>query len=102
MMTQVTARIKWVSPAAGGRNDLPVGPKYITVARFKSQESDWINEAWSLVVEFINPINDDLSLLAKVKFLAEEAPSSWLKEGAAFELMEGNKVVASGVIARQA
>jgi hypothetical protein len=100
MTNQVTARIQWVSPAAGGRNDLPAGPKYITVARFKSQGSDWINDAWSLIVDFISPINDDLSLLAKVKFLAEEGPSSWLKEGAAFELMEGNKVVASGVIAQ--
>jgi hypothetical protein len=98
MTNQATARIQWVSPTAGGRKEFPIGPKYATVARFKSQGSDWINDAWSLVIEFISPVSDDLSLLAKVKFLAEDAPLSWLKDGAEFELLEGYKVVAYGKI----
>jgi hypothetical protein len=100
MTNQELARIQWLSPVEGGRKAIPVGPNYTTVARFKGQGPDWINDAWSLVIEFVSPINGDLTMLAKVKFLAEDAPSGWLNEGAEFELLEGCKVVARGVTIR--
>ena len=56
--------------------------------------------AWSLVLDFLGAPDDHLCHLAKVRFLAEDGPSRWLEEGSQFELMEGSKVVARGLIIR--
>jgi len=100
MSNQAIARIQWISPAAGGRKQLPTGPRYTTVARFERQGDAWTKDAWSLVIKFIGPPDQALCHLAKVRFLVENGPGGWLEEGSKFELMEGPKVVARGVVTR--
>ena len=100
MTNQPVARIQWLNFTEGGRKHPPPGPTYTTVTRFERQGSQWINDAWSLVLEFMSAPDDRLCHLAKVRFLAEDAPSGWLQEGSRFELMEGSRVVARGLIMR--
>jgi hypothetical protein len=57
-----------------------------------------MSEPWSLVLDFMEPPDDSLCHLAEVRFLAEGGPSGWLEAGNKFELMEGSKVVARGLI----
>jgi hypothetical protein len=52
------------------------------------------------VLDFVDMPDGHLCHLAKVRFLADGAPSHWLKEGSRFELMDGLKVTARGVIIR--
>src|SRR5687768_4275252 len=57
-MKRITeATIQWIKAEEGGRQLPPPGPKYSTVARFEIQKEIWPREAWSLVVEFIEPPN---------------------------------------------
>lgn len=100
MSNQPIARIQWLSSSEGGRKQLPLGPSYTTVARFERQGDQWINDAWSLILEFLGSPDDRLCHLARVRFLAPGGPSGWLEEGSRFELMEGAKVVARGLIIR--
>ncbi len=100
-MTNVIAKaeIEWVPENEGGRASPPPGPRYITVARFEDEKEKYPEEAWSLVVDF-NPPQDELGPFnAHVRFLADEAPSHLLRPGSSFELYEGRKLVARGVVA---
>jgi hypothetical protein len=100
MTNQPVARIQWLRSGEGGRKQPPSGPTYTTVARFEQQGDQWINDAWSLVLDFMGVPDEHFCHLAKVRFLAEGGPSAWLQEGSRFELMEGPKVVARGLIIR--
>ncbi len=92
------ARIRWVSPAAGGRTHPPAGPRYSTVAKFEKEAEKWPKEAWSIVAEF-KKISDDLSsVIAEVRCLAPDAPSHLLQPGSKFELYEGSRLVAHGEV----
>ena|SRR6266705_2275785 len=91
----VKAKICWVP---GARKSPPTGPRYSTVARFKEDQSDWLRQAWSLVLEFRSPPDESLCLIADVRFLVEDAPVHFLHPGSAFELFEGRKVVATGEV----
>lgn len=81
-----------------GRQIPPPGPKYSTVARFEHQKEQWLKEAWSLVIEFIEQPDQSLSHRVKVSFLADEAPAEMLAKGSVFELMEGPHAVAKGTV----
>lgn len=99
MTEPVNAMIRWVPPERGGRKAPPAGPVYTTVARFEDDRDRWPDEAWSVVVEFVRPYGTGGGAAwAKVRFLADEAPADWLKPGARFELCEGRRVVAKGVV----
>lgn len=100
MSNQPVARIQWLNSAEGGRQQPPSGPTYTTVARFERQGDQWTNDAWSLVLDFMGSPDDRLCHQAKVRFLAESGPSGWLEKGSRFELMEGPRVVARGLIIR--
>ena len=91
------AMISWISPQDGGRSRPPSGPTYSTLARFE-EDRRWPDESWSLWVEFEKSFRDSRLLLAKVRFLVDEAPHCLLHEGSRFELYEGAKRVAKGVI----
>jgi hypothetical protein len=101
MSNHAIARIQWVSTATGGRKHVPAGHTYSTLARFDLQGDRWAEDAWSLVVDFLEQPDDTLTHLAKVRFLADGAPSGLLIEGSKCELLEGYKVVARGVICSQ-
>jgi hypothetical protein len=94
----VKAEVNWVPIEAGGRKSPPPGPRYITVARFEDDKDKYPKEAWSLVLEFSDLPNDSLSVVADVRFLAEDAPVQLLHKGSMFELYEGHKLVATGKV----
>ena len=100
MSNHPIAHIQWLRPSEGGRPQPPAGPIYTTVARFGGHENRWTENAWSLVVEFMAPPDENLRHLAKVRFLSDNGPADWLGEGATFELMEGPKTVARGTVTR--
>lgn len=97
MSTAQRAMISWMSEEDGGRKQPPSGPRYVTVARFEEDEkSD--DEAWSLVVDFEKQFKDPRIVLATVRFLVDEAPHHLLHRGSRFELLEGRKRVAKGIV----
>jgi hypothetical protein len=54
--------------------------------------------AWSLVVVKVEATNNNYDWVANVRFLVPEAPVETLRAGREFELYEGGKCVATGVI----
>jgi len=95
---RATARIRWVSPAAGGRAHPPRGPRYSTVAKFEKEVEKWPKEGWSIVAEFKKISDDSSSVIAEVRCLTPDAPSHLLQPGSKFELYEGSRVVAHGEV----
>lgn len=94
----VKAKVSWVPIEAGGRKSPPPGPRYVTVARFDDDKNKYPKEAWSLVLEFSDVPDDSLSVVADVRFLVEDAPVRLLRQGSTFELYEGRKLVARGIV----
>jgi hypothetical protein len=95
MGKSVLAKVHWVLPEEGGRTSLPTGKKYSTIARFPEDTGTWLQEAWSIVLEFDEPPSAQGNhSMAKARFLAGKAPVDRLKPGRAFELYEGKKKVA--------
>lgn len=92
------AKICWVKEEAGGRHSPPSGPRYVTVVRFDDFKDKWPNEAWSLVIDFSEPPDEFLCMIADVRFLMPGAPVELLHTGSTFELFEGAKVVARGEV----
>lgn len=95
MGKSVLARIYWIPAEEGGRTSLPTGKTYATVSRFPEDVDTWLQEAWSILLEFDEPpaVQGNPSM-AKARFLVEQAPAERLKPGHAFELYEGKKKVA--------
>jgi hypothetical protein len=95
------ATIEWKTREEGGRATPPLGegnPPYATTVRFIEPNDPWPPEnAWSLVVEKRTEL-DLHHWVANVRFLVESAPKERLKPGQQFELYEGMRCVASGVI----
>jgi hypothetical protein len=92
------ARIHWLSPEEGGRRNPPGIDKYRGISRFDEDPNHRLG-FWDLVVRFeIFPTSEDRDSVAFVSFLADEAPHHLLRAGAPFEVMEGLKTVARGII----
>jgi hypothetical protein len=99
MTEQVNAMIRWIPEDRGGRKAPPSGPVYTTVVRFEDDRDRWPNEAWSLAVELVRPYGRGADAVwARVRFVVDEAPRELLCTGARFELCEGRRVVAKGVV----
>ena len=91
----VVAKVHWVPQEEGGRTSLPAGKRYETISRFQEDTGTWLQEAWSIVLEFDEPpATQGNPSMARARFLAEKAPVDRLKPGRAFELYEGAKKVA--------
>lgn len=102
MAVATRAIIRWVPEEQGGRRSVPTGPQYSAVVRFEDQRDKWPQEAWDLVLDFVRSFGrEPRAMLAKVRFLSEEAPVEMLQAGARFELCEGRRVVAKGVVLPQ-
>ena len=96
-MKQVfNAKINWVSKGLGGRQTLPSGNKYGPIAIIKGCELNLQEEQWSLIVEN-KEIISPLVTIAEVRYLSDKAPDN-LGSGVAFELYEGIRLVAEGII----
>jgi len=95
MMNRAQAQITWLSATEGGRKSPPTGNKYTTVAQFGDETL-----FWSLILESNEALNKAQSIIATIHFLADDkqAPLHLLLPGNRFKLLEGPKVVASGII----
>ncbi|MDA3800290.1 MAG: hypothetical protein PF692_14585 [Kiritimatiellae bacterium] len=90
--------LDWIRYNRGGRKTIPAGRRYSTVARFEEASSDWPDVAWSLVFENMEMIEEQHRMIATVRFLSLDAPQHLLHAGSRFELYEGRKCVAKGVV----
>ena len=97
MDKEITALIRWLTPLEGGRIAPPSGPMYSTVVRFKESADEWPAVAWSVVLEFLEPLKSK----ALVRFLMPNAPDHLLKMGAHFDLYEGPKLVAHAEVVEE-
>ena len=101
MSHKVLASIRWVTPAEGGRKTPPRVPRYSTVARFETTAASWPAEAWSIVAEFMERLDNCSGVLAEVWLLTPDAPAHLLKTGSRFDLFEGRRLVAHGEVLQE-
>lgn len=96
------AKIVWKTKEQGGRSKPPAGvgePAYSTVVRYTDSQEPWPPPiSWSLVVEKIESQSDEYNWVANVRYLMEVAPHSELQVGREFDLYEGGRHVAHGVL----
>ena len=96
MKKSVLAKVHWIPPEQSGRTALPAGKHYVTVSRFQEDAELWLQEAWSMVLEFDDPpVKQGNPSQARAHFLVESAPVERLQPGCAFELYEGQRCVAT-------
>lgn len=75
---------------------LPTGLQYITVSKF---DEDWLQNAWSIVLEFDQPPNiQGNPSRGFARFLMPNAPKDKLISGAVFELYEGTSLTAKVLV----
>ena len=96
MTESADALLTWRTPAEGGRRVLPSGPKYRAMVHFDGQENPFEKDAWDLVVQFLEPPSVTSRTRARVWFFADEAPTSFLRPGNRFRLLEGNELRGGG------
>lgn len=94
MTRMAQVKLHWLPREQGGRQVLPSGSRYVTVARFYNAR---IETDWSLVVDF-EPTASGSCDRANVKLLSPEAPAELLNHGNHFDLLEGSRVVAKGKV----
>ena len=97
MSKTAKALVSWVPSAKGGRKKPPTGAVYSTIARF-ADDPKWPDESWSLVVRKLRVYGGGRFWFAEVQFLMEEAPHELLRSGGRFDLYEGRKLVATGLV----
>jgi hypothetical protein len=98
MNPRVRAIIRWVPASRGGRRQPPRPVAgYAAPARF---ESDAAQEQgpWSLRIAEASELRGGEAVEVRVTFVMPDAPHDLLREGERFELLEGRKVVAKGVV----
>ncbi len=97
----VRAHISWKTQDEGGRKTLPLGegePPYAAVIRFKGDNGPWPPEiAWNLIVRKAEDLGSN-EWIANVEYKVDHAPHEDLVMGREFELYEGHKCVAEGVL----
>jgi hypothetical protein len=96
-MTQ-TAKVLLHWLVSGPSNHSPRGQRFSLPARFDHQGEDWLDDAWSLVVEVEGVPDAEGCQIATVRFLVPDAPHDWLSEGKRFTLFEGRLALAEGQI----
>ena len=96
-VASIRARLKWLPELEGGRKS-PPSAGYCTPARFASEYDKWPEEAWSLYISKVLELQCDGKMEAEIKFLMPNAPMHLLSPGSEFELLEGDILVAKGVV----
>jgi hypothetical protein len=98
MNPQARAILRWVPASRGGRKAPPSQiAGYSTVARFES-DPGWSKGAWSLRIVDSSELRGSEAVEVRIMFVVPDAPHALLREGERFELLEGHKVVAKGVV----
>lgn len=88
-MKIANATIRWI-----GQTPPACGATYSSVSRWDEQADD---ESWSVVVD-IGDAASTGELVARIRFLMDEAPQQLLHVGSRFELYEGATKVATGEV----
>ncbi|MCH4202443.1 MAG: hypothetical protein LKF69_01570 [Bacilli bacterium] len=96
MNNKFKARIKWLSKEEGGRQFLPSFDKYGAVIKVKKPSAPIEKIFWSLIIENQEQIGA-FETISDVFYLTDDAPDN-LRKDVEFELYEGNKLVANGII----
>lgn len=97
MMSIIKAKISWISKERGGRESFPTNDLYgpqIKITKPLDKSIKKVN--WSLIVKIIEVINEK-ETISEIKYLSDDAPDN-LYKGVEFELYEGSRLVATGVI----
>lgn len=97
MKKVVKAQITWVIQGNGGRKNPPTpGTRYCPIVVFDAMTQNR-NEFWS--ADFIcTEVDSEMNSIVDFTFLAENAPMDYLVKGNKFEIFEGNKKVAFGIV----
>jgi hypothetical protein len=96
MSKSILAKVHWVPPEQGGRKVLPAGKQYTTVSCCQEDAESYLQEGWSIVLEFDEPpVKQGNPSMARARFLVDAAPIDRLQPGRAFDLYEGVKRVAT-------
>ena len=98
----MNAKIKWLSAEEGGRRTpIPVvsnerdNNRYCPIIVFPNAITN--GESWSADI-YVKSQIDKYESIAKISYLFENAPFELLKAGANFELYEGGRLVATGMV----
>ncbi len=98
MKTWMEAHVSWVPFEKGGREKhMPKNTKYCPIIVFLGEEMDG---TWSAEI-LTDSVNDNNESTIDISFLFPDAPFDLLKPGAKFELYEGKKLVARGVMVKE-
>lgn len=89
---ETLAHIKFLKPEAGGMDNLPSGH---LSAPMSLKEG---GAEWTLLMEFLSPVEYNRPVASIVSFLSDEAPSDQLIIGQKFEVLQGSDVIAEGEI----
>lgn len=96
-MNSTAAILSWLPARKGGREVVPSGDRYVGVARFEL-DTEWPGRTWSLVVRPSERMSDGRFWMASIGFLSPEGPTELLRDGSRFEIYEGRRLVASGLV----
>lgn len=101
MNKRFEANIFWVPEDQGGRKSLPFGDKYapqiyVTTSLDEMTTCHESKEIWSIFVLNKQVVNKN-ETIAELEYLADTSPDN-LFTGTKFELREGNRLVATGII----
>lgn len=97
MKEKVKAKILWLSREQGGRSSFPtIGSRFGSIIVAKGILLNPHKECWSLIIEIGEKLAE-FETIADVCYLSDEAPNN-LEKGFEFDLYDGNKLVASGII----
>jgi hypothetical protein len=98
MNREMRAIIRWVPTSRGGRQRPPnPAAGYTAPAHFESDPLSTQGN-WSVRIIASKELRGDEVIDATIRFVVPEAPQNLLSEGERFELLEGRRVVAKGVV----
>jgi hypothetical protein len=85
------AKITWIEPKCGGRIPPLQGARYTPIIKIYGMIDFWS-------ADFICTKVQTNCMYVKMSFLSPKGPYHLLKPGVEFILLEGNRIVANGVI----
>ena len=89
MTNTVKVRLRWLSD-----NFPDQAQRVCRPARFEHQSDDWLNDAWSVVVQVTGSPDAEGYQEGQARFLSPDAPYDWLSKGRKFTLLEGELALA--------
>ena len=98
MSKPTRAIIRWIPSERGGRaRPRTHAEGYATIARFES-DVNGTQGTWTVRLSDISLLHKDQCIRATLDFASPDAPRQLLASGERFELLEGPRVVAKGVV----